>query len=106
MTIFIIQILSAPGLIYHVEKISNDCLQLFHTNEILIKCLNMLDDQKKINKISEKMQGTQLLGLIANLAHLFYLEPSDNVEFPYPQYTVNNLFIILINYLYYYNMCK
>lgn len=78
-----------PALIYFLEQNASDSLQSLQSRDILQRTLNLLiqDDSMKI--ITNSMQGTQSLALLANIVQLFYLEPMKNaVESGYPSFTV------------------
>lgn len=89
---FVVQILSMPALIYFLEQHAGDSLQSLQSHDILQRTLQLLiqDDSMKI--ITNSMQGTQSLALLANIVQLFYLEPMKNaVESGYPSFTVSFL---------------
>lgn len=86
---FLVQILSVPALVYHLEDISRDSIQSLQTNEMLQRTLTLLDDDQSLKIITNSMQGTQSLALLANLIHLFFLEPTNNtIELGFPVFTV------------------
>ncbi|XP_037044995.1 ubiquitin-protein ligase E3B [Bradysia coprophila] len=88
LSMFVVQILSMPALIYFLEQNANDSLQSLQSHDILQRTLQLLiqDDSMKI--ITNSMQGTQSLALLANIVQLFYLEPMKNaLESGYPSFT-------------------
>lgn len=89
LSMFVVQILSMPALIYFLEQHASDSLQSLQSHDILQRTLALLiqDDSMKI--ITNSMQGTQSLALLANIVQLFYLEPMKNaIESGYPSFTV------------------
>lgn len=89
LSMFVVQILSMPALIYFLEQHTPDSLQSLQTHDILQRTLQLLiqDDSMKI--IINSLQGTQSLALLANIVQLFYLEPMKNaVTSGYPSFTV------------------
>lgn len=89
LSMFIVQILSMPALIYFLEQNANDSLQSLQSLDILQRSLRLLMQDDSIKIITNSMQGTQSLALLANIVHLFYLEPMKNVlESGYPSFTV------------------
>lgn len=84
-----------PALIYFLEQHASDSLQSLQSHDILQRTLQLLiqDDSMKI--ITNSMQGTQSLALLANIVQLFYLEPMTNaIESGYPSFTVTTFFSI------------
>lgn len=93
LSMFVVQILSMPAIIYFLEQHAPDSLQSLQSHEMLQKTLQLLiqDDSMKI--ITNSMKGTQSLALLANIVQLFYLEPIKNtIALGYYSFTV-----ILIN---------
>lgn len=86
---FLVQILSVPALVHHLDEIAGDSVQTLQTNEMLQRTLTLLDDDQSMKIITNSMQGTQSLALLANIIHLFYLEPVNNtVDLAFPVFTV------------------
>lgn len=92
MSMFLVHILSTPALIYQIEAHVSDSLQLFHTHRILKRSLDLLEQEQNMKIITNSMKGTQSLALLANLIHLFHLEPIETATtFGFP------LFMVCIN---------
>lgn len=72
---FLVQILTVPAVIYHLEHLAVDSLNLLQTCQILQRSIALLIDPQSLKIIAYSMRGTQLLSLLANIVHLFYLEP-------------------------------
>lgn len=90
MSMFVVQILSVPALVHHMEHLAADSLVSLQSHELLQKSLTLLDEEQSIKIIANSMQGTQSLALLANLVHLFYLEPAaKTVELGFPRFTVS-----------------
>lgn len=92
MSMFLVHILSTPALIYQIEANVNDSLQIFQTHSILERSLDLLEKEQNMKIITNSMKGTQSLALLANLIHLFHLEPIETAtKFGFPTFTVNKL---------------
>lgn len=88
LSMFLVQILSVPALIYHLEQIAMDSLISLQTNEIIQRTLVLLEQEQSLKIIANSMQGTQSLALLANLVHLFYLEqPANTIALGFPIFT-------------------
>lgn len=88
MSMFLVQILSMPALVYHLEQMAADSLQALQTHQILQRSLVLLETEQSLKIITNSMQGTQSLALLANIVHLFYLEPAANtVDLGFPAFT-------------------
>lgn len=89
MSMFLVHILSTPALIYQIEAHVADSLQLFHTHSVLERSLSMLEKEQNMKIITNSMKGTQSLALLANLIHLFHLEPIETAtDMGFPTFTV------------------
>lgn len=89
---FLVHILSTPALIYQIEANVPDSLQLFQTHSILERSLDLLEKEQNMKIITNSMKGTQSLALLANLIHLFHLEPIETAaKFGFPTFTVKQL---------------
>lgn len=87
---FLVQIFSVPALIHHLEQIGPDSLTALQTNEMLQRTLTLLEHEQSLKIITNSMQGTQSLALLANLVHLFYLEQTANtIQLGFPVFTVS-----------------
>lgn len=88
--LFLINILSIPALIYHLKNISPECLDMFHTNSLLRRMLDLLYKEQSLVYVVDKLKGTQSLALLGNLINLYHLEPSESASvLCYPEFTVN-----------------
>lgn len=91
MSMFLVHILSTPALIYQIETNVPDSLQIFQTHSILERSLDLLEKEQNMKIITNSMKGTQSLALLANLIHLFHLEPIETAtKFGFPTFTVTN----------------
>lgn len=87
---FLVHILSTPALVYQIEAHVPDSLQLFPTHSILRRSLDLLENEQNMKIITNSMKGTQSLALLANLIHLFHLEPIETATtFGFPIFTVS-----------------
>lgn len=90
MSMFLVQILSMPALVHHLEQYAVDSLQSLQTNQILQRTLTLLETEQSLKIITNSMQGTQSLALLANIVHLFYLEsPANTTSLGFPSFTVS-----------------
>ncbi|XP_031635023.1 ubiquitin-protein ligase E3B-like [Contarinia nasturtii] len=77
---FLMNILSTPALIYHIEANISHSLEKFHTDSILERSLDLLSMEQHMKSITEDMKATECLALLANIVHLFHLEPIDEAK--------------------------
>lgn len=91
---YLVQIFSVPSLIHHLEQISPETLQTLQKHELLQRILSLLEQEQSQKIITNSMQGTQSLALLANIVHLFYLEPAANT-------TILGFPIFTVTYYYY-----
>lgn len=89
---FLVHILSMPALIYQMETLVPECTQTLQSHAILQRTLEILEKDQSMKIIINSMKGTQSLALLANVIHLFYLEPIESVqELGFPTFTVRIL---------------
>lgn len=94
MSMFVVQIVSVPALVHHMELLAADSLASLQAHELLQKSLTLLEQEQSIKIIANSMQGTQSLALLANLVHLFYLEPAaKTAELGFPKFNVSAGFV-------------
>lgn len=99
-TMFLMHILSTPALLHHVESLAPDCLQLLQAHNVLEHSLQILEDEKSMKIITNRIKGTQSLALLANLAHLFHLEPLESAtNLGFPTFSVSILAAVLFHSL-------
>lgn len=88
---FLVHILSVPALIYQIETIVPECMQTIQMHTILERSLDLLENEQSMKIISYSLKGTQSLALLANIIHLFYLEPIESAtELGFPTFTVTH----------------
>lgn len=93
MTMYLVQILSLPALIYQIEANVNDSLQIFHTHTILQRSLKLLEKEQNMRIVTNSLEGCQTLALLANLTHLFHMEPLESASsLSFPTFTVKHLY--------------
>lgn len=91
MSMFLVHILSVPALVYQIETNVPDSMQIFQTNTLLERSLELLEKDQNMKIITNSMKGTQSLALLANLIHLFNVEQIEAAtEIGFPTFTVNN----------------
>lgn len=89
MTMFLVHILSVPAIIYQMETLVGECIQTLQSHTILQRTLEILETEQSMKIIINSMKGTQSLALLANVIHLFYLEPVELAqELGFPKFTV------------------
>lgn len=87
---FLVHILSVPALIYQVESNVPDSMQLFLSNNILKYSLDLLEKEQNMKIVINSIKGTQSLALLANLTHLFHVEPIESAtKLGFPVFTVS-----------------
>lgn len=97
MSMFVVQILSMPALIYNLEQMAADSLHSLQTHQILQRTLTLLETEQSLKIITNSMQGTQSLALLANIVHLFYAEPAGNtIDLGFPTFTVKANFFSFV----------
>lgn len=94
MSMFVTKILSVPAILYQLENSSIECINSLQTQNILEKCLNLLASEQSMRIVNNSLRGTESLALLANLIHLFNLEPLESAaELGFPNFVVSyNLF--------------
>lgn len=89
MTQFTIQLLTVPALVYQIEALTPDYLQRLTEMELLSKCIQLLSNDEAMTVLIKSIQGTQILALLANIIHLFNVEPlARATEMSFPNFTV------------------
>lgn len=89
MTMFLVHILSMPALIYQMETLVPESIQTLQSHAILERTLEILESEQSVKIIINSMKGTQSLALLANIIHLFYLEPMELAQqLGFPAFTV------------------
>lgn len=74
MSMFLVQVLSVPALVHHLEQMTSESLVQLQTLEVLSRALVLLEGEQSMKIIANSMQGTQSLALIANMVQLFHLD--------------------------------
>lgn len=88
MSQFLVQILSVPGITFQLEQFTQECLHSLATHHILEKSLDLLSVDSSMKYVINTLQNSNLLSLLANLVHLYYLEPPENAaKLAYPTFT-------------------
>lgn len=100
MSMFLVHILSIPALIYQLETNVPDCVKSLQSHTILERSLELLGKEQSLKIIINSLKGTQSLALLANLIHLFYLEPNETVNaLGFPTFTVIIVLSLLLFFL-------
>lgn len=84
---FLSSVMSVPALIYLLNLHAPKCIQNLQSMNILERILNFSDDYLWFEEFALSVPGTKTLALLANLVHLFNIEP----VCAYPQMTVSTL---------------
>lgn len=91
MSMYLVHILSMSALVYQIETCVPESMQLFQQHSILSRSLELLEKEQSMKIITNSMKGTQSLALLANLIHLFHLEPLETATtLSFPTFTVNS----------------
>lgn len=70
---FILCIFSVPGLIYHINSIAPEAIQILYREPILKRCLEYLRLENNSREIFNCLEGNYTLCLLANLVHLAFI---------------------------------
>lgn len=74
LTMYIIQILSVPTLIFHMQQIAPESLAVFRTHSMFDKCLEFLSADQNLRIVFNTLEGNYALCLLGNLIQLAYIE--------------------------------
>lgn len=87
---FMLHILTVPALVHQIETLTPDYMAKWTEMELLSKCIQLLANDEAMGNLISQIQGTQILALLANLIHLFNVEPTKKaVDLGFPNFTVN-----------------
>lgn len=94
---FVEYILSIPALIYHLETIVPDFLEVLQNNLLLDRTLDLLYSEVAMEKMLDKLKGTQSLALLGNLINLLHVEPEESSKkICYPKFTVITCWLFIL----------
>ncbi|XP_022906806.2 ubiquitin-protein ligase E3B [Onthophagus taurus] len=89
MTMFLIHILSVPGLIQHLETLTPECISKLVSHKIFPKSLELLASQQSMRIVFNTLEGNYALCLLANLLQLAQVEKDTTLpELCFPTFTV------------------
>ncbi|KAJ8725864.1 hypothetical protein PYW08_004047 [Mythimna loreyi] len=74
LTMYIIQILSVPTLVYHMQQISPESISSFRSYSMFDKCLEFLSTDQNMRIVFNTLEGNYALCLLANLVQLAHSE--------------------------------
>nr|XP_032513418.1 ubiquitin-protein ligase E3B [Danaus plexippus plexippus] len=74
LTMYIIQILSVPTLVFHMQQISPESMAAFRTHSMFDKCIEFLSADQNMRIVFNTLEGNYALCLLANLTQLAYTE--------------------------------
>ncbi|XP_045782566.1 ubiquitin-protein ligase E3B [Maniola jurtina] len=74
LTMYIIQILSVPTLVFHMQQISPESIAAFRTHGLFDKCVEFLSADQNMRIVFNTLEGNYALCLLANLIQLAYCE--------------------------------
>ncbi|XP_074641839.1 ubiquitin-protein ligase E3B-like [Tubulanus polymorphus] len=80
MTVFLLHILSVPGIIYHVSITAQECLALLMTHRIFKKTIDLLANEQRTKIVFNSLEGNYALCLLANVIQLGSVEIEGLVE--------------------------
>ncbi|XP_045491570.1 ubiquitin-protein ligase E3B [Colias croceus] len=74
LTMFIIQILSVPTLVYHMQLISPESISTFRTHALFDKSIEFLSADQNMRIVFNTLEGNYALCLLGNLIQLAHIE--------------------------------
>ncbi|XP_066246822.1 ubiquitin-protein ligase E3B [Euwallacea similis] len=74
MTIFLINILSVPGLIYHLQTLSPETISTLQQHKLFTRSFELLSSQQSMRIVFNTLEGSYALCLLANLIQMGYIE--------------------------------
>ncbi|XP_064648502.1 ubiquitin-protein ligase E3B-like isoform X2 [Lineus longissimus] len=80
LTVFLLHILSVPGVIYHISTTAQECLAILMTHRLFKKCIDLLVNEQSTKIIFNTLEGNYALCLLANLIQLGNCELEGLVE--------------------------
>ncbi|XP_056636344.1 ubiquitin-protein ligase E3B [Diorhabda sublineata] len=88
-TIFLINILSVPGLVQHLQNLSPESITTLSNHKIFGRSLELLSSQQSMRIVFNTLEGSYALCLLANLIQLAYIERYSVLnELCFPTFTV------------------
>lgn len=89
MTIFLINILSIPGIVQHLQNLSPESVVTLGHHNIFGRSLELLSSQQSMRIVFNTLEGSYALCLLANLIQLAYIERHTTLkELCFPTFTV------------------
>lgn len=86
---FVLHILTVPALVHQIEALTPEYMAKLIDMELLPKCIELLSNDAAMTHLLRSVQGTQILSLLANIIHLFNVEPLPRaVELGFPNFTL------------------
>ncbi|PZC84657.1 hypothetical protein B5X24_HaOG204205 [Helicoverpa armigera] len=74
LTMYIIQILSVPTLVFHMQQISPESMSSYRSYSMFDKCLEFLSTDQNMRIVFNTLEGNYALCLLANLVQLAHSE--------------------------------
>lgn len=74
LTMYIIQILSVPTLVFHMNQISPESMVAFRSHGMFDKCVEFLSTDQNMRIVFNTLEGNYALCLLANLIQLAHAE--------------------------------
>ncbi|XP_022819647.1 ubiquitin-protein ligase E3B [Spodoptera litura] len=74
LTMYIIQILSVPTLVYHMQLISPESMSSYRSYSMFDKCLEFLSTDQNMRIVFNTLEGNYALCLLANLVQMAHCE--------------------------------
>lgn len=84
---FIVNILSVPALMLHLNNLAPDTVQVLSREQILLKVINFMSNEENAQSICLRLDGNYTLSLLANLVHMAYT--SLQTIMLMPDFTIN-----------------
>lgn len=90
MAQFLIEILSVPALVYHLNTVAPQCIEQMSSMWILKRALNISEDSNWFKDYGANMPATKSLALLGNIINLFNIENLAEAKLlAYPLMTVS-----------------
>lgn len=89
MTMYLIHILSVPGLVQHLDAMTPECISVLINHRIFARTVELLSSQQSMRIVFNTLEGSYALCLLANIIQLAYFEKNNTLkELGFPTFTV------------------
>ncbi|XP_012282275.1 ubiquitin-protein ligase E3B isoform X2 [Orussus abietinus] len=88
VSLFLINVLSVPALVYHLNLVSPECNSLFSVHNLYARSLELLNSEQNLRIVFNALKGRYALCLLANLIQLANIEKDDVLrDLYFPSFT-------------------